>query len=67
MASIDVDVAPEALVLTVEEAAEMLRIGRTFAYQQARRISTTGGLAGIPVIQIGGMFPVPRWALLELA
>ena len=67
MASIDVDVAPEALVLTVEEAAQILRIGRTFAYQQARRYLTTGGVAGIPVVQIGALLRVPRWALLELA
>ena len=67
MASIDVDVAPGALVLTVEEAAQILRIGRTFAYQQARLYLETGGVAGIPVVQIGGCFRVPRWALLELA
>ena len=67
MASIDVDVAPGALVLTVEEAAQVMRCGRTFAYQQARLYLDTGGVAGIPVVQIGGCFRVPRWALLELA
>ena len=67
MASIDVDVAPEALVLTVEEAAQILRIGRSFAYQQARLYLATGGVAGMPVVQIGALFRVPRWALLELA
>ena len=67
MASIDVDVAPGALaLLTVEEAAQVLRFGRTFAYQQARLYLDTGGVAGIPVVQIGGCFRVPRWALLEL-
>ena len=58
---------PEALVLTVEEAAQVLRFGRTFAYQQARLYLDTGGVDGIPVVQIGGCFRVPRWALLELA
>lgn len=67
MASIDVDVAPEALVLTVEEAAQILRISRTFAYQQARLYIATGGVAGIPVVQIGSCLRVPLWALLELA
>ena len=67
MASIDVDVAPEALVLTVQEAARVLRIGRTLAYQQARSYLATGGAAGIPVVQIGALLRVSRWALLELA
>jgi hypothetical protein len=67
MASIDVDVAPAALVLTVEEAALVLRIGRSLAYQQARLYLATGGTAGMPVVQIGALFRVPRWALLELA
>ena len=67
MASIEVDVAPGALVLTVEEAAQVLRFGRTFAYQQAHLYLDTGGLDGIPVVQIGGCFRVPRWALPELA
>ena len=63
----DFDVAPQALVLTVEEAGRVLRIGRSFADEQARRYLATGGVAGIPVVQIGSCFRVPRWALLELA
>ena len=39
----------------------------SFAYEQARRYLATGGAAGIPVVQIGSCFRVPRWALLELA
>ena len=34
------------LLLTVEEAAEMLRIGRTLAYALARRYEDTDGLEG---------------------
>ena len=34
------------LLLTVEEAAELLRIGRTLAYALARRYEDTGGLEG---------------------
>jgi hypothetical protein len=55
------------LVLTVEEAARVLRIGRTLAYSLARRYETSGGVAGLPVIRLGDCLRVPRWALLELA
>jgi excisionase family DNA binding protein len=49
--------------LTVEEAAEILRIGRTAAYEQTRRYEETGGEAGIPVIRVGRLMRVPRMAL----
>ena len=63
----DADTVPETVVLTVDEAAQVLRIGRSLAYQLARAYLTSGGVAGIPVVQIGTCFRVPRWALLELA
>jgi hypothetical protein len=50
--------------LTVEEAAEILRIGRTLAYQQAARYEASGGAEGLPVIRIGRLLRVSR-ALLE--
>lgn len=55
------------LLLTVEEAAGVLRIGRTLAYSLARRYVESGGVAGLPVIRLGNRLRVPRWALLELA
>lgn len=55
------------LLLTVEEAAEVLRIGRTLAYSLAHRYEESGGVTGLPVIRLGGCLRVPRWALLELA
>jgi Helix-turn-helix domain len=55
------------LVLTVEEAARVLRIGRTLAYSLARRYETSGGVAGLPVIRLGSCLRVPRRALVELA
>jgi hypothetical protein len=58
---------PTAPVLTVEEAASALRIGRSLAYQLAREYDATGGVSGLPVIRLGGCLRVPRWALLELA
>ena len=39
---------PTAPVLTVEEAASVLRIGRSLAYQLAREYDTTGGVSGLP-------------------
>jgi hypothetical protein len=55
------------LLHTIEEAADVLRIGRTLAYALARRYEVTGGLEGLPVIRLGNCMRVPRWALLELA
>lgn len=49
--------------LTVEEAAQVLRIGRTAAYEQTRRYEETDGEAGIPVIRVGRLMRVPRLAL----
>lgn len=56
-----------APLLTVGEAAGVLRIGRSLAYQLAGEYATTGGVSGLPVIRLGGCLRVPRWALLELA
>jgi hypothetical protein len=57
---------PETPLLTVDEAAGVLRIGRSLAYQLAREYDATGGISGLPVIRLGGCLRVPRWALLEL-
>ena len=58
---------PVALLLTIEEAARVLRIGRSLAYQLAQEYKASGGMSGLPVIPVGGCLRVPRWALLELA
>ena len=46
--------------LTVEEAADVLRIGRTSAYQQARRYLATSGAEGLCAERFGKQFRVPR-------
>jgi hypothetical protein len=53
------------VVLTVEEAGELLRIGRTKAYALAREWRATGGQSGLPVIDLGHVLRVPRRALEE--
>ncbi len=54
-------------LLTIEEAARVLRIGRSLAYQLAREYLQSGGTTGMPVLRIGAScLRVPRWALLEL-
>jgi len=48
---------------TVEEAAHVLRIGRTAAYELARVWRKTGGREGLPVVAFGRLLRVPRAAL----
>jgi hypothetical protein len=57
----------QPLLYTVVEAAVLLRISRTSAYQLARGYLASGGREGLPVIRVGRCLRVPRWALLELA
>ncbi len=46
-------------LLTVEEAAGVLRIGRTLAYQLAQESITTNGTRGIPCRRVGRLLRVP--------
>ena len=48
---------------TVEEAARILRIGRTAAYELARTWRDTDGGEGLPVVAFGRLLRVPRRAL----
>ena len=57
----------ELALLTVSEAARELRIGRSLAYQLARRYLDSEERDGLPVIKLGAScLRVPRWALDEL-
>jgi Helix-turn-helix domain len=53
--------------LTVEEAAAVLRIGRTSAYLLSQRWRFSGGESGLPVVRVGRQLRVPRAALVRLA
>jgi excisionase family DNA binding protein len=53
--------------LTIEEAAEVLRIGRNQAYELARVWRATVGERGVPVVEFGRRLRVPKAALLRLA
>jgi excisionase family DNA binding protein len=53
-------------VLTIEEAAKVLRIGRGAAYALARRYLATDGREGLPVVRLGRSLRVPRAKLLAL-
>lgn len=48
---------------TVEEAARILRIGRTAAYELARSWRETNGERGLPVVAFGRLLRVPRSVL----
>lgn len=54
------DIDDQTEVLTVEEAATILRISRNAAYAAAREWRSSGGEHGIPCIEIGRTLRVPR-------
>jgi excisionase family DNA binding protein len=54
------------LTYTVEEAAQLLRIGRATAYALAKEWRATGGRSGLPVLELGRSLRVPRAALARL-
>jgi hypothetical protein len=54
------------VLLTVEEAGVLLRIGRTKAYAMAREWRETDGRSGLPVVDLGHVLRVPRRALEDL-
>lgn len=53
-------------VLTIDEAAAILRISRNAAYAAARQWRATGGKTGLPCIEIGRTLRVPRTELDRL-
>lgn len=59
--------APSPAFLTVDEAADVLPIGRTAAYLLARRWEDTAGAEGLPVLRFGRLLRVPVRELERLA
>lgn len=53
-------------LLTVEEAARLIRVGRTKAYAMTREWRATDGRSGLPCVDFGHVLRVPRHALEEL-
>ncbi len=51
------------VLFTVAEAAVVLRIGRTTAYELARRDLATDGGEGLGVVRVGGQLRIPRASL----
>lgn len=51
-------------LLTVEEAAKVLRIGRSKAYAMTVEYERSGGQSGLPFIRCGTQKRVPRHALV---
>ena len=58
----DMDSLPE--MLRVDEAAAVLRISRSRAYEEVAAFRRTGGGEGLPSIRIGRTLRVPKRALL---
>ncbi len=54
------------LILTVDDAARLLRIGRSHAYNLTKLYFASGGLQGLPAIRLGDLLRVPKAALHEL-
>lgn len=61
------DETPAVLeVLTISEAADVLRISRNTAYALARQWRETGGREGLPVVELGRNLRVSKAALARL-
>ena len=56
----------ETPTLTVEDAGRLLRLGRSAAYEQARRWIVTNGAEGLPCLQFGRTLRVPTQKLVEM-
>jgi Helix-turn-helix domain len=58
----DIDTLPD--MPRVDEAAAVLRISRSRAYDEVAAFQRTGGAEGLPSIRIGRCLRVPKRALL---
>ena len=53
------------ILLKVEEAMRVLRIGRSKAYEMTTLYESSGGTKGLPCLRMGEVLRVPRFALEE--
>jgi Helix-turn-helix domain len=53
------------IMLKVEEAMRVLRIGRSKAYEMTTLYETSGGTKGLPCLRMDGLLRIPRFALQE--
>src|SRR5687767_3596824 len=53
------------IMLTVEDAARVLRISRSKAYEMAKQYTASGGTQGLPCLRLGDLLRVPKFALHE--
>lgn len=52
-------------LLTVEQAAKVLQIGRSKAYELTVEYERTGGVSGLPFVWVGNQKRIPRDALAD--
>ena len=53
------------IVLTVEDAARVLRVSRSKAYEMTKQYTASGGTEGLPCLRLGDLLRVPKSALYE--
>ena len=53
------------IMLTIDEAARVLRTGRSKAYEMAATYTSSCGTQGLPVLRLGDLLRVPKFALHE--
>ncbi len=56
----DASLAGLPLMLTVDEAARLLRVSRTSAYKLAHEWRCTAGASGLPTVRLGSRIMVRR-------
>ena len=54
------------ILLKVDEAMRVLRIGRSKAYEMTTLYETSGGTQGLPCLRMGDLLRIPRFALETL-
>jgi excisionase family DNA binding protein len=65
--AIEVTLDELPVFLTVDEAAAVLRIGRTSAYVLCHEWLDSEGRSGLPCVKVGRQLRVPRAALVRMA